>query len=176
MEKGSIGYMSHVKSKNLKLAVFGLGAMIVLYFTGLILVGSNGSTWTLLAVLLALPAAQFLSRYLSLRHYKSLTPSDYRSMDHLSAQGIAYELALVVEKKTYYLEALVITSQEIVLLSTQSGITPKIVMDLLKLKGVICQVQVCKDFDTFYDKVQALQTSDQDNIKTIRDVFINNAL
>lgn len=176
MEKGSIGYMTYIKRKNLTYALIGMGAMLGLYFTGLIIVGNNGSSWTLIAVLLALPAAQFLTRYISLRHYASLSESDELTVDHLRPETTAYELALVIGKKTYYVEKVVVTAQQITLLSMHSDINPKIVMDFLKTKGVISQVQVYKDITSFNAAIQPLKMLDLDQTKAIRDILINNAL
>jgi len=176
MDKGSVGYIDSVKRKNLKYAIIGLSAMVVLYFTGLVVVGSNGSSWTLFSVLIALPAAQFLTRYLSLRGFSSLPQTEILELDYLRPEAIAYELALVIGKKTYYVKIAVITNGQITLYSTDSDITSKIVMDLLRQKGILSQVQICKDMDSLRTTIKPLQMMGTTEVTAIKDTLIGNAL
>lgn len=176
MDKGSVGYIDSVKRKNLSYAILGLSAMLVLYFTGLVIVGSNGSSWTLFSVLIALPAAQFLTRYLSLRGFSSLPETDVLELDHLTPEAIAYELALVIGKKTYYVKIAVITNNQITLYTRDSDITSKIVMDLLRQKGLLSQVQICKDMDSLISTIKPLQMMDTTSTLTIKETLIGNAL
>ena len=176
MDKGSVGYIDSVKRKNLKYAIIGLSAMVVLYFTGLVVVGSNGSSWTLFSVLIALPAAQFLTRYISLRGFSSLPQTETLELDHLKPEAIAYELALVIGKKTYYVRIAVITENQITLYSTDSDITSKIVMDLLRQKGILNQVQICKDMDSLKKTVKSLQMMGTTEAAEIKETLIGNAL
>ncbi len=176
MDKGSVGYIDSVKRKNLSYAIIGLSAMVVLYFTGLIVVGSNGSSWTLFSVLIALPAAQFLTRYISLRGFSSLSQTEILELDHLRSDGIAYELALVIGKKTYYVKIAVITDHQITLYSTDSDITSKIVMDLLRQKGILSQVEICKDMDSLISTLKPLRMMGTTEAKAIKETLIGNAL
>ena len=176
MNKGTIGYIDQVKRKNLSYAVIGLSLMAIIYFAGLIIVGDNGSSWTLMAVLLALPAAQFLTRYLSLKGFKSLKSGDILQMDHLAPEAIAYELALVIGKKTYFCPMAVITDNTISLYSQDLDITVKIVKSLLKQKGFQCQVQVYKDLPVFLDAVKQGKMMDVNKTQALRKMLIGNAL
>lgn len=176
MDKGTVGYIDNVKRKNLSYAIIGLSAMVVLYFTGLVVVGSNGSSWTLFSVLIALPAAQFLTRYISLRGFSSLPQTEILELDHLKSEAIAYELAMVIGKKTYFVEIAVITDGQITLYSRDSDITSKIVMGLLRQKGILAQVQICKELDSLKTTVKPLQMMGIAETLAIKETLIGNAL
>lgn len=176
MIKGEPGYIQHTKKKNLRYALIGLSIMIVLYFTGLILFGNNGSQWTFVAAMAALPSAQFLARYYSLKPYESLTDSAVTRIKSAAKGTLVYELALVIGKDTCYAQCLNVHQDQLLVWSEDPKLTGLRVENLLKKKGILLTTILYTDLDHFIDGCNENANEGNAATEAISQLLIGNAL
>ncbi len=176
MDKGDRGYIDAVKKKNLKFGLMGIAAMFLIYIIGLMVSGDNSSYATLLAVLLALPAAQMLSRYFSLLHYKSIPRQIEETLCEVSNATVLYELILVQNKKNHFIDAAVVSNTTIAVLVSEKSFDSKIIGHMLKLKGISREVVVYKDLTSMKARLSDLEAVDQLAHKVVREKLLDNSL
>lgn len=148
MKKGKIGYIDGVKKRNFRFGITGMAAMFMVYLIGLMVTGTNASYATLAAVLMALPAAQMLTRYLSLRRYKSLDPAFGKAMEARGVQAY-YEMVVVYGKKTFYVESAAISPEGLEILTKDKNFSVEDVKGLLRAKGISVNVRQHRDPETY---------------------------
>lgn len=76
-QKGTYGYINRRKKQLLIIAGLVLAVMLAVFITGFCLIGSRKNLLTVLAVVLALPFANFLATYLAIRKYRSPEKKEY---------------------------------------------------------------------------------------------------
>lgn len=115
--KGCIGYIDRIKKDSLLIGLLGFAIFLVIYFSGIALTKTNQNYGTILAVLIALPTAQMFTRYIGYRRYSSVPIELVNALEVYNNSSILYEMLLVRGKVTYYIDAIVVTNKQIVLLS-----------------------------------------------------------
>lgn len=170
MDKGRIGYINHVKKRNLTFGISGIIAMLAIYMIGLMVTGTNANAATLIAVLMALPAAQMLTRYFSLSSYKSTDEVLAELIDAAGAEAI-YELVIVYGKSTYYVEAASVSSRGLEILSEDTKISNRDLASLLRAKGLTLSVFIHQDSNSFISALVPMKDS-----RNVLDKLKENAL
>lgn len=176
MIKGNPGYMAECKKKNRRYGLLGLFGILFVYFTGLILHGDNGSGWTLFAVLLALPTAQFMARYFSLRSYHSVEKATQEAFDHLEEERVLYELALVIGRHTYYLDTVVIGGDTLHICTENPHLEGEKVELFLRQKGIQTKVCLYKAPSVMAQKMKGQDIPETQTLHTIKKILLENAL
>jgi len=176
MIKGQLGYMAATKKKNILYGHAGLIAMMLLYMTGLMFVGNNGSGWTLLAVLIALPSAQFLARYLSLRRFGRVSDELVQILSKLEPNTCLYELALVIGKKTYYIEAAVLEEKALCVYTENKDLKAKDLKDFFLQKGLLVQVNIYSKAEALAEALTYNQIQSSQLLEYLRKALVENSL
>lgn len=168
--------MAELKKKNRRYGVLGLFGILFIYFIGLILHGDNGSGWTLFAVLLSLPTAQFMARYLSLRSYHSVEEATREAFDHLGEERVLYELALVIGRHTYYLDTVVIGGNALHICTENPHLEAGKVQAFLRQKGIQTKACLYKEPLTMAQKVKGQGIPEAQTLHAIKKILLENAL
>lgn len=114
INKGDYGYLKHEKIKRLILSLFSLLLVLSVFFTGIILYGTNANILSIIAVLLALPTSKIWINFIILVPFKSCEKEIY---DISNIEGInkLYELVISSEKRIYFVDACIIWNGSIIL-------------------------------------------------------------
>ncbi len=181
MDKGSKGYLANEKRKHL---LYGFGfivAFIVIYVSGILLTGTNKNYGTIMAVLVALPAAQMLSKYFSIKAYKPL--------DNITSQihdeGGLFNLMIVFEKSVYYLDHVHVGPTNLLVLMVQGDRLKQerarvklALKTIMKHKGIQVPVKVCTNIEEYlslFSSNDCIVLNDK-VIEDIRQILLRNSL
>ena len=120
MEKGTHGYLDR-KRKSLQIkALVNLLVIIVLFVTGLLLTKTKSNYFTVVAVLMTIPLAYFITGLASIGSFRSLGSEKMQEFSALTVGRdlktvTAFDLILTVKEKQMYAGAVLFTSAEVVL-------------------------------------------------------------
>jgi hypothetical protein len=107
---GEYGYVKAQQRIYARKASYLIVASLVLYFAGKSIFYEAEVMFNIAAMLILLPAAQFLSRYVSFIRYSSLKPEEYQQLVRIADRWQLFgELPIIRGKKDFLILALVIT-------------------------------------------------------------------
>lgn len=170
--KGEYGYIrSQRKMYGMLSAISFMVITIVLIVDRYLL---EGNVLLLLSVLLVLPAAQFLVKYILYRQFKDGNEIFYKRLEAVSQQLVCLaSLAIVRGKQTLFYEAAVMSDRELVLLIDKK----KERKDVLSYKEYIEKLIVPKGFSvkvSVYNDEEAMYQYVSDKlVRTLKNVDTN---
>ena len=176
MTKGHQGYIHYTKKKNLVFGLTGIGAMFIIYMIGLMISGTNSSFGTLLAVLVALPSAQMLTRYFSLGKYRSTSKLIVEQLSELDQVTALYELVVVQGKVNTFIEAAIITNTRLLILDPLGTIDGKVIQKMLYHKGIQVEVAVFETVDDLKSNVELLESMHIEEQSAVAEKLLENSL
>lgn len=156
--KGEYGYIRSQKKVYGMLSLICAALIIVLYIiTNFIL---EGNVLLIVTVLLALPLAQFLVKYVLYRQYRETEESIYRKIEGINDRLVCLGSLIVVRGKvTLFYEAAIVTDQEVVLLIAKQKERKDILFykenmeKLIRPKGYNAKISVYNDSEAMYNYV-----------------------
>ncbi len=153
--KGEYGYIRSQRKMYALISAIGIVVITTLLIVDRYIL--KGNVLLLLTVLLALPEAQFLVKYILYRQFKDGNERFYRRLEAVSEQLVCLaSLAIVRGKNTLFYEVAVMSDQELVLLIDKKKERKDILMykenieKLIKPKGFAAKVSVYNDEDAMY--------------------------
>lgn len=118
VSKGMPGYINHIKKDSLIKAAVGTAMFLCVYITCLLVFGTNRNYGTIMAVLIILPTAQMYTRYFGYSRYNSVSDDLAELLGGLDNVSVIYESIVIRGKKNYFLDAVVVTNEWMLLLVT----------------------------------------------------------
>jgi hypothetical protein len=159
-QRGDFGYIKDAKKQNLKLALGLLASCILIYIIGVILANDFSPFFTIASVVMILPTAQFLSKYLSYLKYKTAKQEEFDTINSLSSDFLVLgELPIIRGKKIY--ETLITTVTNIgiyvyigplldVTASRRNLLDTKSALDsIISIKRLQLEVKVFDNFEAY---------------------------
>lgn len=180
--KGEYGYIRSQKRSYLLLMIVGFFIILALYIIDRYVL-TSGNVLLLITVLLALPEAQFLVKYILYRQYKEGKEDIYRKFEKISDRLVYLSSLVVVRgKKTLFYQIAVVSDKEVILLIDEKK-TRKQVMEykeliekLIKPKGYTATVKVYNDEQAMYSYVITQLSTLLNNVDTNSQVALANVL
>lgn len=90
-EKGTFGYIDYTKKKGLISSLLSLASVLTIFFTGVIIYGSNKSLFSIIAAVAAIPAAKLITGYIVRMPYKTGDKALYKALKEKSAKNTEYK-------------------------------------------------------------------------------------
>jgi len=107
---GDFGYVVSSKKHNLKFALMFLSICIIVYLVGVMFFDELAPFFTIASVLLILPSAQFLAKFMSYAKYKTITKEEFERVESISEDFLVLgELPIIRGKKVYNTLVTVVT-------------------------------------------------------------------
>jgi len=162
MEKGTHGYLDQ-KRKSLQIkAIINLLVIIVLFVTGLLLTKTKSNYFTVVAVLMTIPLAYFITGLASIGSFRSLGSEKMQEFSALTVGRdlktvTAFDLILTVKEKQMYAGAVLFTSAEVVLYTEKVKKLYEFRENLsgtLKNTGYFSGVYLTDDWNDFLTRVK----------------------
>jgi len=186
MNQGMQGYIHYSKHKSLKWALIGVVTFMTVYLAGIMIMGSQKSYFTIVAVLLILPTAQRASQYFAYSPYKSI-PDDLVKTLSVNPYKILFELLIIRGKSTYFLDAVLISDLYVLILclpckryKQDHHVIRQSIQHMLKDKGIQTTIL---SFDKTSDMLDTMATlevvSDKTNnnhIESIERALLQNGM
>ena len=162
MEKGTHGYLDR-KRKSFQIKVLiNLLVIIVLFVTGLLLTKTKSNYFTVVAVLMTIPLAYFITGLASIGSFRSLGSEKMQEFSALTVGRdlkivTAFDLILTVKEKQMYAGAVLFTSAEVVLYTEKVKKLYEFRENLsgtLKNTGYFSGVYLTDDWNEFLTRVK----------------------
>lgn len=141
--KGSKGYIDFQKNDSFKKGLLGLITFVTIYLAGAIISGSSANYTIIVAVLVALPTAQALSRYFGYRKYKSIQNTVTKNFDVMQNVSVLYEMLIIRGRNNFFVDAVIVSNDIILLLvsshkelKTDANVTRQEIQTLMNHKGI----------------------------------------
>ncbi len=116
--RGDFGYIRHIKSYNIRIALGLLVGCLAIYLVGFLFFDDLAPFFTIVSVLMILPTAQFMSKYFSFLRYASVTKEQFEAIESMCDNFLVLgELPVIRGKKNYMLLMTVISSAGIHILT-----------------------------------------------------------
>ena len=185
--KGDYGYISSQKKTYFLLMIIGLIVIVTIYCIDRFVL-TKGNVLLLFVVLLALPEAQIIVRYILYKQYKDGKEEVYRKFEKISNELVCLgSIAVIRGKKTLLYEITVMSEKEIILL-INSNKTRKEAFDYLELieklirsRGYKAQVKIFTDAEEMYKYVTThlstiLKNNNVDNQIALANMLLDNSI
>lgn len=163
MEKGTHGYLDHKRKSLWIKALINLLVIIVLFAVGLILTKTKSNYFTVVAVLMTIPLAYFITGLASIGSFRSLSGEKRQELialtDRMELKSVtAFDLILTVKEKQMYAGAVLFTPEEVVLYTENVKKLYEFRENLsgvLKNTGYFSGVYLTDDWNEFLARVKA---------------------
>ncbi len=163
MEKGTHGYLDHKRKSFWIKALINLLLIIVLFAVGLLLTKTKSNYFTVMAVLMTIPLAYFITGLVSIGSFRSLSGEKMQEFvtltDSVEPKTVtAFDLILTVKEKQMYAGAVLFTSAEVVLYTENVKKLYEFRENLsgvLKNTGYFTAVYLTDDWNEFISRVKA---------------------
>ena len=173
MEKGTHGYIDRKRSRLIMSAVLNVVLVISLFVIGLILTKTKSNYYTVMAVLMTIPLAYFVTGLAAIGSFRSLTEEKWQEFHGLTGEAAvtATDLILTVKEKQMYAGAVLFTTAEVVLYTEKAKRLYAVREDLsgvLKNTGYFNSVYLTDDWNEFMNRAKA-------NVEAERVIAVNDA-
>ncbi|PKM56441.1 MAG: hypothetical protein CVU98_11235 [Firmicutes bacterium HGW-Firmicutes-3] len=185
MNQGTQGYINYSKNKSLKWALIGVVSFMTVYLAGIMIIGSQKSYFTIVAVLLILPTAQRASQYLAYSPYKSIS-TDLVGALNIDTYKALFELLIIRAKSTYFLDAVLISDTYVLILclpckryKQDHKVIRQSIQHMLKDKGIQTTVLSYDKMSDLVDTVKILKVVSEktnNNIEGIERALLQNGM
>ena len=162
MEKGTHGYIDRKRSRLIMSAVLNVVLVVSLFAIGLILTKTKSNYYTVVAVLMTVPLAYFVTGLAAIGSFKSLGEEKWQEFQELTGSFVdaisATDLILTVKEKQMYAGAVLFTTAEVVLYTENAKKLYAVCEDLsgvLKNTGYFSGVFLTDDWNEFMNRATA---------------------
>lgn len=166
--KGDKGYLSHLKTINLIKVIISFVIVLVVFFAGIIINGDRNSLFTVIAILLVLPAAKMAVNYIVLLPHKSCPYELCKELSEVCTNVTCkYDLIFGNSKSPIGTLAVVITDTDIIAFSNENvdeKSFSKSLEDFIKNDNLTVKVKLINNEKTFIKRAKELnQKWDSEN-------------
>ena len=154
--KGEVGYIASKKRIELLTAVLIFAAAVAIFVLGLALnKWEKGNIFTIIACLLVIPMARFVTTYVMLFPFKSVSEDKMREVEAKAKEGsiIYADVILTSEKRAMNLDFIVITGDKILgVIGREKEDNLDIrnyLQDIMKRRGYDYKVTIAEDYTKF---------------------------
>ena len=175
MEKGTHGYIDRKRSRLIMSAVLNVVLVVSLFAIGVILTKTKSNYYTVMAVLMTVPLAYFVTGLAAIGSFKSLGEEKWQEFQELTGSFVdaisATDLILTVKEKQMYAGAVLFTTAEVVLYTENAKKLYAVREDLsgvLKNTGYFSGVFLTDDWNEFMNRATA-------NLEAERLIAVNDA-
>lgn len=166
--KGDKGYLSHLKKINLIKVLISFAVVFVVFFTGIIINGDRNSLFTVIAILLVLPAAKMAVNYIVLLPHKSCPDKLSCELENICTNiTCKYDLIFGSSKSPIGTFAVVITDTDIIAFSNEAvdeKAFNESLQNFIKNDNLTVNVKLFSNENTFVKRARELnQKWDEDN-------------
>ena len=161
MEKGTHGYIDRKRSRLIMSAVLNVVLVVSLFAIGLILTKTKSNYYTVMAVLMTVPLAYFVTGLAAIGSFKSLGEEKWQEFQDLTgsfAEAVtATDLISTVKEKQMYAGAVLFTTAEVVLYTEKAKKLYAVREDLsgvLKNTGYFNRVCLTDDWNEFISRAK----------------------
>lgn len=175
MEKGTHGYIDRKRSRLIMSAVLNVVLVVSIFAIGLILTKTKSNYYTVVAVLMTVPLAYFVTGLAAIGSFKSLGEEKWQEFQGLTGSFVdavsATDLILTVKEKQMYAGAVLFTTAEVVLYTEKAKKLYAVREDLsgvLKNTGYFNRVYLTDDWNEFMNRATA-------NLEAERLIAVNDA-
>lgn len=175
MEKGTHRYIDHKRSRLIMSAVLNVVLVVSIFAIGLILTKTKSNYYTVMAVLMTVPLAYFVTGLAAIGSFKSLGEEKWQEFQALMGSFVdaisATDLILTVKEKQMYAGAVLFTTAEVVLYTENAKKLYAVREDLsgvLKNTGYFSGVFLTDDWNEFMNRATA-------NLEAERLIAVNDA-
>ena len=163
MEKGTHGYIDHKRKRLIMSAVLNLLLVVSLFVIGLTLTKSKSNYYTVIAVLMTIPLAYFVTGLAAIGPFRSLSEEKWQEFCELTGEAksiavTATDLILTIKEKQMYAGAVLFTTAEVVLYTEKAKKLYAVREDLsgvLKNTGYFSSVYLTDDWNEFMSRAKA---------------------
>lgn len=185
--KGEYGYINSQKKTYFTLMIIGLIVIVAIYIVDRFLF-TKGNVLLLFVVLLALPEAQIIVKYILYRQFKEGNEEVYRKFEKISDRLVYLSsIAVIRGKKTLFYQIAVVSEKEVILLIDKKKTNKQIMMyrelieKLIGSKGYGAKVKVYNDEKEMYSYVithlsAMLNKINVDNQIALANVLLDNSI
>lgn len=161
-EKSMYGYLDQKKKRNLVMAAINLILVLGIYITGIVITDTTKTYFTVVAVLLVIPLAYFLTSLITLWPWKSISRERQQEFAAATGDGVtsvtAYDLVLTVAQKQLYAGAVLFSKKEVVLytegkMNLQQRRNE--LAEMLRGTGYFTGVYLTDNWDSFMNRVRS---------------------
>lgn len=161
-EKGSFGYFKRKKKMNLTFSILSFAAVLIIFFTGVIIYHNNKSIFTVIATVSVLPAAKILISYLILLPYNSDTREHFLEITSVMSKQpeavILSDILLASPEKSIIAGTIVINNGDILIYSDHKKAVPATTDAYIKKILESCNyssVKTYTDYKTFLSHLKS---------------------
>ncbi len=163
MEKGTHGYIDRKRNRLIMCAVLNVVLVIFLFVIGLILTKTKSNYYTVMAVLMTIPLAYFVTGLAAIGPFRSLDEEKWHEFHALTGKAevnavTATDLILTIKEKQMYAGAVLFTSAEVALYTENVKKLYEFHENLsgvLKNTGYFSNVYLTDDWNEFVNRVKA---------------------
>lgn len=166
MEKGIYGYVDNKKKKEIIKALIMFSLAVAIFIMGYLLNNkSKQNIFSVLSILLTLPASRNLVGYIVLYKYHTPRLELYNKLSEVIDEGtlLYSDLAISSLEKTMYIDFMVIVGKSIVLFTdnkTQDkNYIEKYLKGLLSSRNLNYKLYIYDDFNKFIGKINVIKKS-----------------
>ncbi|MCR5322398.1 MAG: hypothetical protein K6E85_03885 [Lachnospiraceae bacterium] len=156
--KGEAGYISYMKKKELLFSIVLFAAAAGIFVLGLALnKWQKGNVFTIIAALLIIPMARFLTQFILLFPFRSVTDEEFTEVEKAAKGGsiIYADNVIASTEKAMQLSFIVITSNKILCLTGREKENAlkcqEYLADVVKRRGYDHKVTVTDDRTKFFN-------------------------
>lgn len=162
-EKGMYGYLNQKKKGDTLKVIINLIAVFGFYIAGKLLDMAYSSYLIVVAVLLVIPLAFFLTSLITLRPWSSISTERQQEFAAATDDGksfvTAYDLVLTVAEKQLYAGAVLFSKKEVVLYTEGKNLKLQQrrneLAEMLRGTGYFSGVYLTDNWDSFMNRVRA---------------------
>ncbi len=162
MKKGNFGYISFMKKKSAVTAILISAAAALVYYAGLKVFPSNRTAVGIVTVLISIPAAMALVRFVMFMRFKGGDRKVYDRVEEIKGiVPVFYDSILTTPEKSYGVNVFISAEQSLLGLSLYDGVDIGMVekhlrgiFDGLHMSNV--NIKVFTDEDKFYERLKTL--------------------
>lgn len=164
MEKGTHGYISYRKKRQIGFTVLITICAIIIFVAGYLLNdNSRNNIFTIIAVLFSLPGAKMLVGFIVVAPFRNITEEKYKKICKAvdETTRICFDLVLTSTEKVMNLDAVAITDHHVIALlgkeKQDSSYIQTYLARTIKNQGYSMEVKLFSDVDKFILRLKAIQ-------------------
>ena len=164
-EKGQYGYVNYTKKKRLICTILSFIAVLIIFFTGVIIYHTNKSIYTVLAAVSSLPAAKLLITYIVIAPYHTGSKTLYDRLSALQRENTGYQAILAGDmvitstQKAMYIQFAYIINGHLIMYTddkkTDIKKTEDYIKDILKENCSYSMIKLYKSEEDFIKQVSS---------------------
>lgn len=165
IEQGKYGYISYNKKRYGMKAAIEIAIIIAIVSVGYIITKTKLNYFTVVAVVLALPAGRAIVNFIMAFPHKSLSEEYYKKVAELEDENvkIVYDLVITSYEKVMKIPSLAIKGNTICAYTTDDNMdinkATKYIKDILANNGCASSIKIYKDFEDYLARIKEMKNN-----------------